>query len=62
MRDEIDQEIVDRERSEQLATMADDYIANLDYHRAVDADAIEREIDRGLADLERETFREDGRG
>lgn len=49
----LDEEIADRERADAMNTIAETTIMDLDDRRATDADAIERDVTRQLADLER---------
>lgn len=52
--DDLDREIIDQERAAEIARMADAQVAELDAERRSDAEDAERNIERQMADLERE--------
>ena len=51
----LDEELVDREREAELAAMAVDRIADLDWERHAEAEQVERDVERQMADLERDS-------
>lgn len=51
---ELDQELQDRERGDEVAAMADVHINELDHERACQIEKAEDDLERHMADLERE--------
>ena len=55
---QLDYEIVDQDRQAQLPDLADAVLSELDWERQAEAQRAEEQLERQMADLERELWEE----